>query len=270
MKSEKCLLDESSPKIEEGFIPDIREIDIKKQYLVQNPYDKKGFLEMKSYTPARLGVGRAGPRCKTETMLRFRADHSAAQDSVWSYVGEDFFKKTKLFTVDTLCKDKDEYLTRPDHGRIINEEGVKTILEKCRKNPTVQIFIADGLSSAAIEANAYDTMKAIMQGLDSYGIDYGTPFFVRHSRVATEDQICELLNAKVVCQLIGERPGLSSAESMSAYIAYDAKVGMLETNRTVVSNIHKSGTIAVEAGAHIASIIKLMLEKKCSGSNLKI
>lgn len=270
MKSEKCLLDETLPQIEEGCLPDIRKVDIKTQYLIEEPVNRDGFIEMKSYTPARLGVGHAGPRYKTETQLRFRADHSAAQDSVWSYVGEDFFKKTGLFSVDTLCRDKDEYITRPDHGRIISQEGVKTILEKCRKNPTVQIFIADGLSSAAIEANAYDTMKSIMQGLDSFGIDYGTPFFVRHSRVATEDQVAEILGAKVVCQLVGERPGLSSAESMSAYIVYDAKVGMLETRRTVVSNIHKNGTIAVEAGAHIAEIIKIMLEKKRSGSELKL
>lgn len=263
-------LDETAPVIEDGYIEDIREIDLKKQYLVKNPVDKEGFLNMKSYTPARIGVGRCGARYLTETMLRFRADHSAAQDAVWSYVSDDFLQKTGMFCVDTLCRDKEEYLTRPDKGRIICEEGVQTILEKCRKNPTVQIFIADGLSAAAIDANAYDTMRSIMQGLDAYGIDYGTPFLVRHSRVATEDQVCELLHAKVVCQLVGERPGLCSAESMSAYIAYDAKIGMLETRRTVVSNIHKNGSIPIEAGAHIADIIRQMLEKKASGTELKL
>ena len=262
-------LDEDLPVSEDGCIDDIREVDIRTQYLVKNPADKDGFLNMKSYTPARIGVGRCGARYRTETMLRFRADHSAAQDAVWSYVSDEFLKKTGMFCVDTLCEDKEDYLTNPDKGRIISKEGVRTITEKCRKNPTVQIFVADGLSSAAIEANAYDTMRAVMQGLNAYDIDYGTPCFVRHSRVATEDQVCELLNAKVVCQLIGERPGLCSAESMSAYIAYDAKVGMLETRRTVVSNIHKNGTIPVEAGAHIADIIKVMLEKKASGTDLE-
>lgn len=270
LKPAYSQLDENAPVIEDGYLEDIREIHIKDQYLVKNPVDREGYLDMKSYTPARIGVGRCGPRYVTETQLRFRADHSAAQDAVWSYVSEDFLKKTGMFCVDTLCHDKEEYLTRPDRGRIISEEGVRTILEKCKPNPTVQIFIADGLSAAAIDANAYDTMMAIMQGLDAYGIDYGTPFLVRHSRVATEDQVCELLHAKVVCQLVGERPGLCSAESMSAYIAYDAKVGMLETRRTVVSNIHKNGTIPIEAGAHIADIIKLMLEKKVSGTDLKL
>lgn len=243
------------------IIKDLREIDLKTQYLVGNPTDRDGFLEMKSYTTARLGVGRSGPRYKTETMLRFRADHSAAKDSVLSYVSDEFLEKTGMFMVDTLCKDKEEYLKRPDKGRIINDEGVRLIKEKCIHNPTVQIFIADGLSAAAIEANAYDTMKLIMKGLDSYGIDYGTPFLVRHSRVATEDQVSEILNAKVVCQLVGERPGLMSAESMSAYIAKDATVGMLETRRVVVSNIHKNGTLPIEAGAHIAEIIKRMLDE---------
>ncbi len=134
----------------------------------------------------------------------------------------------------------------------------------------MQIIIADGLSAKAIEANAMDTLYAIMQGLEKYGIDYGTVFFIENSRVATEDKVCEVVQADVICQLIGERPGLVTAESMSAYIAYKATVGMNESRRTVISNIHKGGTLAVEAGAHIADVIKLMLEKERSGVDLKL
>ena len=97
-----------------------------------------------------------------------------------------------------------------------------------------------------------------------------TPFFVKYGRVGVMDEISELLDADVTCTLIGERPGLITAESMSAYIAYKATVGMPEARRTVVSNIHKNGTIPSEAGAHIAEIIKIMLEKKCSGTDLKL
>lgn len=269
-KSEYCRLDESMPVIEEGCLDDVKEIDIRKQYLVPNAANEEAFMELKSYTPARLGIWHTGPRYKTETMLRFRADHSAAQDTVFSYVSQEFLDECNLFTVNTLCKDREEFVTRPDKGRIICEEGVKTIKERCIKNPTVQIIIADGLSACAIEANVKDTLPAILQGLDEYGIDYGTVFFVKNSRVATEDQISEILNADVVCQLIGERPGLTTAESMSAYIVYKAYTGMNESRRTVISNIHKSGTMPVEAGAHIADIIKLMLEKKASGTELKL
>ena len=130
--------------------------------------------------------------------------------------------------------------------------------------------MSDGLSSKAIEANTKDVLPAIIQGLQTYGIDVGTPFFVKYGRVGAMDVISEETGADVTCVLIGERPGLVTAESMSAYIAYKGTVGMPEARRTVVSNIHKGGTPPVEAGAHIAEIIKKMLEKKASGLDLKL
>ena len=175
-----------------------------------------------------------------------------------------------LFTVQTQCDSKDTYLTRPDLGRKLSDEAVETIKAKCKKNPTVQIYVADGLSSASVAANIGDLLPAIMQGLKSYNIDVGTPFFVKYGRVGVMDQISEVLGATVTCTLIGERPGLITAESMSAYIAYKATVGMPEARRTVVSNIHRAGTIPAEAGAHIAEIIKIMLDKKASGTDLKL
>ncbi|RAP31204.1 Ethanolamine ammonia-lyase light chain [Brevibacillus laterosporus] len=254
----------------DGTIDDITKIDLKKQLLVPNPLDAKGYLKMKERTPARLGIWRAGPRYKTETILRFRADHAAAQDAVFSNVDEQFLKDMNLFTVQTLCKDKDEYLTRPDLGRKISDEGLQKIKENCQKQPQVQIFVSDGLSSAAVEANARDILPAIIQGLEGYKIQVGTPFFVKLGRVGAMDQISEIVGADVTCVLIGERPGLVTAESMSAYIAYKATINMPEARRTVISNIHKGGTPSVEAGAHIAELIKTMLEKKASGIDLKL
>ncbi|MEG1778786.1 MAG: ethanolamine ammonia-lyase subunit EutC [Oscillospiraceae bacterium] len=253
-----------------GCIDDITEVDLKKQYLVKNPVNGEAFFELKQHTPSRIGIGKAGARYKTETMLRFRADHSAAQDAVFSDVDEAFVEKMGLFTVQTMCENKDMYLTRPDLGKKLNPEGVKLVKEKCKKNPTVQIYVSDGLSSASVAANVGDLLPAIMQGLESYNIDVGTPFFVKLGRVGAMDEISEITGAQVTCVLIGERPGLITAESMSAYIAYKATVNMPEARRTVVSNIHNAGTAAVEAGAHIAEIIKLMLEKKASGTDLKL
>lgn len=266
----KIELTVENSNIDDGFIGDITEVDIKKQLLVPEPMDKEGYLKMKEATPARIGVWRSGPRYKTETMLRFRADHAAAQDSVFSYVSEDFLKEVGLFSVQTLCSSKDEYITRPDLGRKLSEEGIKLIKEKCKMKPKVQIVVSDGLSSAAIEANIKDVLPAIIQGLEAYGIEVGTPFFVKFGRVGVMDVISEVLDAEVTCILIGERPGLVTAESMSAYIAYRAKVDMPEAKRTVVSNIHKGGTPPVEAGAHIAELIKTILDKKASGIDLKI
>ncbi|ELC8442455.1 ethanolamine ammonia-lyase subunit EutC [Clostridium perfringens] len=251
------------------FIPDITEIDIKKQLLVDDPADREAYLAMKAKTPARLGTGRAGARYKTITALRVRADHAAAQDSVFSDVSEEFIKKNNLIPVKTMCTDKDEYVTRPDLGRKFSPETIEVIKEKCAKNPKVQIMVGDGLSSAAIEANLEDILPSIEQGLKMYGLEVGPILFVKYCRVPAMDAVGEATGADVVCLLVGERPGLVTAESMSAYLAYRPKVGMPEAKRTVISNIHKGGTTAVEAGAHIAELIKTMLDKKASGIDLK-
>lgn len=250
-------------------IDDITEIDIRKQLLVKNPKDAEAYLDMKSKTPARLGIGRAGTRYKTETVLRFRADHAAAQDAVFSYVDEEFIKENNMFAVETLCKDKDEYLTRPDLGRKFSPETINNIKSKFGTSQKVLILVGDGLSSAAIEANLKDCVPAIKQGLKMYGIDSSEILFVKHCRVGAMDHLGEELGCEVICMLVGERPGLVTAESMSAYIAYKPYIGMAEAKRTVISNIHKGGTTAVEAGAHIAELIKTMLDKKASGIDLK-
>lgn len=252
-----------------GCIEDITKVDIKKQLLVKNPANAAAYLEMKAKTPARIGIGRAGARYKTETALRVRADHAAAQDSVFSDVSEEFVKKNNFVSVQTMCEDKDQYLTRPDLGRKFPEEAKQLIKQKCGNSPKVQLMVGDGLSSAAIEANIDDIVPALKQGLQVYGITLGEIIFVKYCRVPSMDEIGELTGADVVCLLVGERPGLVTAESMSAYIAYKPKVGMPEAKRTVVSNIHKGGTNAVEAGAHVAELIKTMLDKKASGIDLK-
>lgn len=254
---------------ENGCIPDVTEIDLKKQLLVKNPHNREGYLKMKEKTPARIGVGRAGTRYNTITQLRVRADHAAAQDSVFSYVDENFVKENGLIPVNTKCKDKDQYLTRPDLGRTFDEETTKFIKDKFSGHK-VLLIVGDGLSSAAIEANLKDAVPSIKQGLKMYGLEIGDILFIKHARVGAMDAVGDATGAEVVCMLVGERPGLVTAESMSAYIAYRPTANMPEANRTVISNIHKGGTTAVEAGAHIAELIKTMLDKKASGINLKI
>lgn len=261
---------DTASTIQDEYIPDITSIDVKDQILVPNPENREAYLKYKEATPARVGIWRTGPRYKTETLLRFRADHAVAQDAVFTYVSKEFLKDMNLFSVTTMCSEKDEFLTRPDLGRKFDGENEKIIREKCKRSPKVQIYISDGLSSTAVEENAKDTYEAILQGLSSYGIESGTPFFVKHGRVPAMDAISEILDAEVTVVLIGERPGLATAGSMSCYIAYRAKVGMPESNRTVISNIHKGGTLAVEAGAYIADIIQKMLEQKASGLDLTL
>ena len=133
------------------------------------------------------------------------------------------------------AKSKDEFLTRPDLGRLFPEESLEMIRSKCGRDMDVQVYASDGLSSTAIEANLENILPVIMDGLKAEGLKTGAPFFVKNGRVAAMDQVSEALNATVTCVLIGERPGLATAESMSAYIAYKAVVGMPEARRTVVS-----------------------------------
>lgn len=256
--------------IEDGFIPDVTEVDIRTQYLVENPVNKEAYAEQKKQAPCRLGIGKAGARVKTLPMLQFRAAHSAAQDAVFSAVDEAFVEKMGLPIVQSRCDTKDIFLTRPDLGRKLSDEGVEFVRTKCKKSPRVQIMVSDGLSSASVAANIGDLLPALMQGLQRYNIDTGAPFFIKYGRVGVMDQVSELLDAEVTCILIGERPGLITAESMSAYMAYRASVDMPEARRTVVSNIHDAGTGAAEAGAHVADIIKTILEKKASGTDLKL
>ncbi|OJG19372.1 ethanolamine ammonia-lyase light chain [Enterococcus canis] len=255
--------------VEDGMIDDITEVDIRKALYVPDPHDREGYLKMKSYTPARLGVWRAGTRYMTQSSLRFRADHAAAQDAVFSDVDPELVKEMGFVATQTICETKDEYLTRPDYGRQFNEENIDIIRQNTKKSPKIQMVVGDGLSSAAIEANIREVIPSIKQGLKMYNLDFDDVVFVKYCRVPAMDKIAEVTDAEVVCLLVGERPGLVTAESMSAYIAYRPTVGMPEARRTVISNIHKGGTPAVEAGAYIAELIKKMMDKKKSGIELK-
>ena len=267
-KEKKAVVTPPAPSAQ-GCLDDITAVDLRKEYLVPHPRNGEAFLDLKRKTPARLGLGRAGARYRTASLLRFRADHAAAQDSVFSHVPQAFAKENGFVPVQTLCKTKDEYLTRPDRGRRFDEETQKLIQKTLGQNPNIVLVIGDGLSSAAIEANAVDCLKAIQGGLKTYGLEGGPVLFVQYCRVGASDHIGELTGAEVVCMLVGERPGLATAESMSAYLTYRPRIGIPESKRTVISNIHRQGTTAVEAGAHIAELIHRMLEKKASGIDLK-
>ena len=251
-----------------GFVEDVTMLDLRKLYLVKDPADEKAYRRLKERTPARLGSGRAGPRYKTLTMLRFRADHAAAQDAVFSELPEDFGEKNGLVSVKTQCKDKDEYLTRPDKGRRFDEENAAVIRSAITGKPTVQLVIGDGLSSAAIAANAMDCAQAIRDGLKVRGMELGKGIFVKFCRVGAGDAVGDITGCDVVCVLVGERPGLVTDKSMSAYITYKPHTGVSESSRTVVSNIHAQGTPAVEAGAYVAELIEKILQKKVSGVGL--
>ena len=262
-KSEKPAAPET-----ERVAADVSNMDLRKLYMVKDPADGEQFRKMKLRTPARLGSGKAGPRYRTLTMLRFRADHAAAQDAVFSQVPEDFAEKNGLVPVKTRCEDKDQYLTRPDLGRCFDEENAEKIRAAVHGAPRVQIVVGDGLSSAAITANAMDCLAAIRDGLKLKGIETGQTLVVRYCRVGAGDAVGDITGCELVCVLVGERPGLVTDKSMSAYITYKPHTGVSESARTVISNIHAQGTPAVEAGAAVAELIDTILKRKVSGVGL--
>ena len=124
-------------QVEAGELPDVTQIDIREQYLVENPENGEAYAELKKAAPCRLGIGKAGARYKTLPQLEFRAAHSAAQDAVFNDVDTEFVENQGLFTVQTQCDSKDTYLTRPDLGRKLSPEAAETIKAKCKKAPTV-------------------------------------------------------------------------------------------------------------------------------------
>lgn len=254
----------------EEFVSDISLPEVKERVLVEHPHSLAMIKRLKKTTNARLGVGRAGDRYRTETLLKFRADHAIAQDAVWTDIDETLIDEMGFYKVQTLVQNKEEYVRRPDRGRLFSAETMAAIKRDCIHNPDVQLVIADGLSGFAINANLKDIYAIMMDGFQEKGYRVGTPIFVRYSRVATMDKISEALGATVTIQLIGERPGLATGESMSVYMAYEASSKKPESQRTVVSNIYEQGIPPLEAGAQVVHLTEVLMREKKSGVDLKI
>ena len=243
----------------------ITPIETQNVNVFEETFDEK-FANARSKTPARIGVGRTGPRPLTNTMLKFRFDHAAAVDAVYGEVEQSLLEKLRLFTIDTKAlDDKETYILRPDLGRKLTETAKETLLQKCQKSAQVQIIVSNGLSASAINTNLENVLLSLQQSLASLNLKTGTPFYIEQGRVGLMDDIGELLQPEVVVYLIGERPGLVSAESMSAYLCYKPRKDTIESDRTVVSNIHKGGIPPAEAGAYLGNLIQKILNYKASG-----
>lgn len=225
--------------------------------------------DMIGQTAARVCQGRAGPRPRTTSLLRFIADHSRSKDTVVKEVSPEWLSAHDMWEVQSRASDKSEYLTRPDLGRLLSDEGKTMVLERCKKSPQVQVVVSDGLSTDAVTNNYDEILPPLLKGLETAGFDVGTPFFLRYGRVKAQDEIGELLQAEANLLLIGERPGLGQSESLSCYCVYKPTADTVESDRMVISNIHEAGTPPVEAAAVIVDLTRKMLEQKASGLNLK-
>ncbi|ENO85525.1 ethanolamine ammonia-lyase subunit EutC [Thauera linaloolentis] len=253
------------PADDGGCLPDLGDVSVKNWIGVQQPKHAEVLQELKRNTGSRVCSGRVGTRPRTTSLLRFLADHSRSKDTVLQDVPAAWLEKTGLLEVHSEISDKDQYLTRPDLGRRLSAEAVQTLKAQCKQGPQVQVVVSDGLSTDAITANYDEILPPLLKGLESAGLNVGTPFFVRYGRVKVEDQIGELLGAQVVILLIGERPGLGQSESLSCYMVYSPTSQTVEADRTCISNIHRAGTPPVEAAAVIVDLAKRMLAQKASG-----
>ncbi|MFC1502957.1 ethanolamine ammonia-lyase subunit EutC [Pseudomonadota bacterium] len=250
-------------------LPDLGDKCFKNWNGIENAAEPKVVEDLISQTDARVGTGRTGPRPRTTALLRFLADHSRSKDTVIKNVESSWLQERGLMEIQTCARDKDEYLTRPDMGRKLNDEAKALLKDKCKHAPQVQVVLSDGLSLDAVTVNHDEILPPLLNGLKNAGLDVGTPFFLRYGRVKAQDEIGMLLNAEINILLIGERPGLGQSESLSCYAIYKPTDNTVESDRTVISNIHAGGTPPVEAAAVIVDLVKTMLEKKASGINLK-
>lgn len=251
--------------VEDNALPDLGSDEYKTWIGVDDPHSLRVLQELRQSTGARICVGRSGPRPRTTSLLRFLADHSRSKDTVLKEISAEWVTRCGLFEVQSQIGDKDEYLTRPDRGRLLSQAGLAEVEKRCQKKPQVQVVVSDGLSTDAITANLDEILPPLLKGLKNANIDVGTPFFVRYGRVKIEDQIGELLGAQVVILLIGERPGLGQSESLSCYMVYAPTKNTVEAERTCLSNIHRGGTPPVEAAGVIVDLAKRMLTQKVSG-----
>lgn len=229
---------------------------------------------VRARTPARLLAGRAGVAYRTPTLLGLRRDHAAARDAVWAELDMDrdlgdVVHRFGLFLVQTRAHDKNDYLLRPDRGRRLSDEAADTIRSRCPAGIDLQVVIGDGLSATAVAAQVPPLLPALSDGATRRGWSLGRPFVVRHCRVGVLNDVGELLDPAVVVLLIGERPGLATAESLSAYMAYRPRPGHTDAKRNLISNIHARGVNHAEAARRILALAEQMMLARASGVDVK-
>ncbi len=238
---------------------------------VADPANPSGLANLAASTGARLGVGRAGPRPRTASMLLFQADHAVTQDAIFGDVPTALLEQFGLFTVQTQVTSAQEYLLRPDLGRRLSDEAKSLVAQRCTKSPNVQIVVGDGLSAAAVTNNLPQIYPVLTQGLTAAGLSLGTPFFVRYSRVGVMNDINDIVQADVVVLLIGERPGLGVADAMSVYSGWRPGAGKNDAHRDVICMITANGgTNPLEAGAFAVEHVRTVVANQASGVELRL
>jgi len=230
---------------------------------------------IRARTPARILVGRSGAAYRTATQLELRQDHAAALDAVHAELdllrdfGREFVERWRLFEVRSQASSKTEYLMRPDLGRRLEEAGRQQVIRVCPPKAHLQVVIGDGLSAAAVVAQASRLLPLLHEAAESQDWTFGQPFVVRYCRVGILNDVGEILEPEVVVLLIGERPGLATAVSLSAYLAYRPRATHTDAQRNLISNIHERGVPPETAAKRIISLAIEMRRMQASGVLVK-
>jgi ethanolamine ammonia-lyase small subunit len=231
--------------------------------------------KIRTRTPARVLADRTGAAYRTATQLELRQAHAAARDAVRFELdlnrdlGAEFVQQWKLFTVSTMAASKDEYLRRPDLGRRLDQNARSQLVAHCAAQADLQVVIGDGLSVTAVSIQVPPLLPLLAERAQLRGWTLGQPFAVHYCRVGVINDVGELLQPKVVVLLIGERPGLATAESLSAYMAFQPGAGHNDSNRNLISNIHARGVRPEAAASRIIVLAEQMMWRQTSGVKLK-
>ncbi|WP_419786780.1 ethanolamine ammonia-lyase subunit EutC [Pseudodesulfovibrio sp.] len=233
-----------------------------------------GWEKLKAFTDARIALGRAGTSLPTAAHLAFQLDHARARDAVHLPLDvRSFIKDLDNLGLPALelfsrTEDRREYLLRPDLGRRLAPESSERLWVRKEQPHDLALVVSDGLSSAAIARQALPFLTAFLAEIGKT-LDLAPTTYVHRGRVAVGDEVGELLNAKMVAILIGERPGLSSPDSMGVYLTYGPRVGLTDESRNCISNVRPEGLPPAQAAETLYYLISGAQEKGLTGVNLK-
>ena len=236
---------------------------------------KEFVRKIRARTPARLLSGRAGSSYRTQTQMDLRDAHAAARDAVRAELepkaafSAAFVEKWQLLETNTRAASKDEYLLRPDLGRHFDDNSRAEIQGRCPRGTDLQIVIGDGLSVPAVSIQVPALLPLLCARAQARGWQLGRTFIVHHCRVGILNETGELIEPRVAVLLIGERPGLATAESLSAYMAYRPGKQHTDADRNLISNIHSRGVAPVDAAARILNLAAQMMKAGESGYRVK-
>jgi ethanolamine ammonia-lyase small subunit len=217
-------------------------------------------------------VGRAGPRYTTAALLAFRADHARAVDAVRNQLAAGWASRHGMIEVFSRAESRETYLLRPELGRRLTEADaarLKSLRPKAASRlPTVMICVGDGLSCAAVEGHAPGLLRAVGRNLRGRYRVLKPTIFIRNARVRIQDHLGEIVRPDLIVMIIGERPGLANAASLSAYVLWHPRLRSQEPDRTVISNIHPGGLRIAQAGKKIAQLVTDAIANQASGAAL--